>query len=81
MTTVAGGCTHCGLPLGRYPVTGTVAGEPGRFCCVGCLLAMQVTRAQGDAGAAASLQVRLGLALFFAMNVMMTSMSRCVPHV
>ena len=29
---------------------------------------------------AASLQVRLGLAIFFAMNVMMTSMSSYVPH-
>ncbi|MBY0277218.1 copper-translocating P-type ATPase, partial [Candidatus Binatia bacterium] len=75
------GCSHCGLPLGRYPVEGTVAGEAGRFCCVGCLLAMQVTRARGDAGAASSLLVRLGLAIFFAMNVMMTSMSSYVPHV
>ena len=81
MSIVPGGCTHCGLPLGRYPVHGTVGAEPGRFCCVGCLLAMQVTRARGDAGAAASLQVRLGLAIFFAMNVMMTSMSSYVPHV
>jgi len=78
---VDGGCTHCGLPLGRSPVRGTVAGEPGRFCCVGCLLAMQVTRARGDAGAAGSLLVRLGIAVFFAMNVMMTSMSSWVPHV
>jgi Cu2+-exporting ATPase len=62
-------------------VHGTVGGEPGRFCCVGCLLAMQVTRARGDAGAAASLLVRLGIAIFFAMNVMMTSMSSYVPHV
>ena len=76
-----GGCTHCGLPLGGYPVRGTVSGESGRFCCVGCLLAMQVTRARGDSGAAASLLVRLGVAVFFAMNVMMTSMSSYVPHV
>ena len=81
MSGVPDGCTHCGLPLGRSPVRGTVAGEPGRFCCVGCLLAMQVTRARGDSGAASSLLVRLGLAIFFAMNVMMTSMSSYVPHV
>jgi len=81
VSAVEGGCTHCGLPLGRVPLRGTVAGEVGRFCCVGCLLAMQVTRARGDAGAAASLLVRLGIAVFFAMNVMMTSMSSWVPHV
>ena len=81
MSGVPGGCTHCGLALGRHPIAATVAGEPGRFCCVGCLLAMQITRARGDAGTAASLQVRLGLAIFFAINVMMTSMSSYVPHV
>ncbi|MEW6268701.1 MAG: HAD-IC family P-type ATPase, partial [Thermodesulfobacteriota bacterium] len=73
-------CTHCGLLLGRRALRATVGGEAGRFCCVGCVLAMQVTRARGDAGAASSLLVRLGVALFFAMNVMMTSMPTYVPH-
>ena len=72
-------CAHCGLPVGRGAITGSVAGERGRFCCSGCLLALQVTRARGDHGAAAALLVRLGLALFFTMNVMMVSMPSYVP--
>ena len=52
----------------------TVAGVPGRYCCFGCVLAHQVTRARGDDGHAAALAVRLGLAIFFAMNVMMVTM-------
>jgi cation transport ATPase len=40
-----------------------------------------VTRARGDQGAASALLVRLGLALFFTMNVMMVSMPSYVPFV
>ena len=74
-------CTHCGLPLGRRSVHATVAGECGRFCCYGCVLAQQVTRARGEHGAAESILIRLGLAIFFAMNVMMVSMPSYVPYV
>ena len=74
-------CAHCGLPLGRRPVRGTVAGAPGRFCCYGCVLALQVTRARGEDGAAAATLVRLGLGVFFAMNVMMLSMPTYAPYV
>jgi Cu2+-exporting ATPase len=74
-------CAHCALPLGVRPVTASVAGEYRRFCCYGCVLALQVTRARGDAGAAATILVRLGLAVFFAMNVMMVSMPSYVPYV
>jgi heavy metal translocating P-type ATPase len=70
-------CAHCGLPLGRWPVRGA----EGRFCCYGCLLAAQVTRARGEAGAAAMIVVRLGLALFFAMNVMMLTLPAYAPYV
>jgi heavy metal translocating P-type ATPase len=74
-------CAHCGLPAGRRPVRGTVGGEAGRFCCYGCLLAAQVTRARGEEGAAAAIVVRLGLALFFAMNVMMLTLPAYAPYV
>jgi heavy metal translocating P-type ATPase len=67
-------CAHCGLPRGRHPVA-------RRFCCYGCLLAFQVTRARGERGAAAAIFVRLGLALFFAMNVMMLSLPTYAPVV
>jgi len=74
-------CAHCGLPAGRRPARAVVDGEAGVYCCYGCVLAHQVTRARGDAGAAAALAIRLGLALFFAMNVMMTSMPTYAPAV
>jgi len=74
-------CAHCGLPLGRRSISATVAGEPSRFCCYGCVLAQQVTRARGEHGAAESILIRLGLAIFFAMNVMMVSMPSYVPYV
>lgn len=72
-------CAHCGLPLGRAPVTATVTGQRQRFCCTGCVLALQVTRSRGEHGAAAALLVRLGIAVFFSMNVMMVSMPSYVP--
>src|SRR5689334_16228591 len=74
-------CAHCALPLGARPVAATVAGARRRFCCYGCVLALQVTRARGDDGAAAAILVRLGLAVFFAINVMMVSMPTYVPYV
>lgn len=74
-------CAHCSLPLPPRPVHGEVGGEALVFCCFGCLLAMQVTRARGEEGGAAAILVRLGLAVFFAMNVMMTSMPSYVPQV
>jgi Cu+-exporting ATPase len=45
------------------------------------VLALQVTRARGESGAASAVLVRLGLAIFFAMNVMMLSLPTYAPHV
>ncbi len=58
----------------------TVDGERAPFCCYGCVLALQVTRARGESGAASAVLVRLGLAIFFAMNVMMLSLPTYAPH-
>ncbi len=74
-------CAHCDLPLGRRPLHGVVGGVRERFCCYGCFLALQVTRARGEDGAAASIFIRLGLAVFFAVNVMMVSMPTYAPVV
>jgi heavy metal translocating P-type ATPase len=74
-------CAQCGLPLGRRPVAATVDGRRDDFCCYGCVLARQVTRARGDAGAAGAILVRLGLGCFFAMNVMMLSLPTTAPWV
>ncbi len=75
------GCDHCGLPLGRRAIHGEIGGVPGRFCCGGCLLAANVTRARGDPSIAAALLVRLGLAAFFSMNVMMLTLPTYARHV
>jgi Cu2+-exporting ATPase len=77
----AAACGHCGLPLGRRPVRATIDGAPIVCCCYGCVLAHQVTRAYGEAGHAAGIYVRLGLGVFFAINVMMVSMPAYVPYV
>ena len=74
-------CGHCGLPVPRRPVRGRVDGEDFAFCCVGCLIALQVTRARGESGAASAILARLGLAIFFAMNVMMLSAPAYVPRI
>jgi heavy metal translocating P-type ATPase len=62
-------------------VLASVEGRAQRFCCYGCALALQITRARGDSGAAATILIRLGLAIFFAINVMMVSMPAYVPYV
>jgi len=74
-------CAHCGLRLGRRVVSGEIGGIESRFCCGGCLLAANVTRARGDESVAAALLVRLGLAAFFSMNVMMLTLPTYARHV
>lgn len=74
-------CDHCTLPLGGRVVVGQIDGSSHCFCCYGCLLAHQVTRASGEDGQAASLVIRLGLAIFLAMNVMMMSMQGYAPFI
>ena len=74
-------CDYCALPLRRHPVELAIDGDRKHFCCYGCGLAMQVTDARGEEGEAATILVRLGLAIFFAMNVMMMSLPAYAPHV
>lgn len=62
-------CDYCGLPAGG----GAAPGEPV-FCCFGCRFAASVTAAEGDDGQARWMMTRLGLAIFFTMNVMVFTM-------
>jgi len=64
MNSPATSCDYCGLPVagGRGP-------EPC-YCCSGCRLAASITGAGGADGQARWLMTKLGLAVFFAMNVM-----------
>lgn len=70
----ATGCAWCGLPLAR-PLWSTAATAHEQFCCFGCRFAASVTRSSGESGAAAWTLVRLGLAIFFSMNVMVFTMA------
>ena len=64
-------CDFCRLPL----PTGSIAppDEPA-YCCYGCQLAAQITRARGEAGQVNWALTRLGLSAFLTMTVMMFSM-------
>ena len=74
MTIDRAACAHCGLPAGRY---GTES--KGRaFCCYGCLLASEITGQEGEEGQASWLLIRLGLSAFFAMNVMVISLTEYI---
>ena len=61
-------CDYCGLP-----VAGAVGDGP-RYCCHGCRFAASITGAGGADGQARWMFARLGLAIFFSMNVMVFTM-------
>ena len=58
-------CDYCGLP-----VAGSSAAEEPLYCCSGCRLAASITAAGGADARARWMMTRLGLAVFFTMNVM-----------
>ena len=58
------GCDFCGLPIHD-----AAAGQP-RYCCYGCRFAASIAAASGEEGQNRWAMTRLGLAIFFAMNVM-----------
>ena len=78
---MTGVCDHCGLPLPRpwpwwgAPVRAPVGHEEPAFCCFGCRLAASVDHERGEEGAARRTLTRLGLAVFFTMNVMAFTMA------
>lgn len=69
-------CDYCGLPLAARagPGNDLAAGEP-EYCCFGCRFAAAVAGAGGETGQARSLLTRLGIAIFFTMNVMMFALT------
>jgi len=76
---VTDACAHCGLPVGRRSLRAGDSATGDVFCCYGCILAAEITGARGDAGVAGALLVRLGLALFLTMNVLVLAMPAYVP--
>jgi heavy metal translocating P-type ATPase len=64
-------CAFCGLPVSTWNLGGD---EAVRYCCFGCRLAAQIQSSDSD-GADRFLLARLGIAVFFAMNVMAFTMA------
>jgi heavy metal translocating P-type ATPase len=62
-------CDYCGLPT-----DGPLGSDEPRYCCYGCRFAASITAADGDEGQARWAMTRLGLAIFFSMNVMVFTM-------
>lgn len=67
------GCDYCGLPLpgGRAPSEETSGPQ---YCCLGCSFAAKITAESGEAGEERLAMTKLGLAVFFAMSVMVFSL-------
>jgi len=75
-------CDYCGLPLNsswRRPWSEARAESQNAsgpfYCCVGCRIAASIAGGGGESGAARWALARLGLAIFFTMNVMAFTMA------
>ena len=60
-------CDYCGLPAGARPSGGAVGPV---YCCYGCRFAAAVVQESGEVGRLRWNLTRLGLGVFFSMNVM-----------
>ncbi len=71
-------CDFCGLPV-PDPWWGSRSEESDRaepiYCCFGCQFAAAITQERRDEGAVRWTLTRLGIAIFFAMNVMVFTMA------
>jgi heavy metal translocating P-type ATPase len=64
------GCAYCGLPIAA------AAGDAApRYCCFGCRFAADVAGSGGEDGQLRWLMTRVGLAVFFTMNVMVFTLA------
>ena len=68
--SIAPSCAFCGLPT----ATSAGADDRPRYCCFGCRFAAAVSKSQGEEGLNTALLARLGLAIFFTLNVVMFTM-------
>ncbi len=69
-------CAFCGLPV---PKAMGLGAKPSalevEYCCSGCRTVASVEEAKSERGAAAQGLLRLGLSIFFTMNVMVFTMA------
>src|SRR5262249_40455555 len=71
-------CSYCQAPLnpaGWGRSARLVKDQEEVFCCLGCRMAAAIVQEKGEAGAARGLLTRLGLSIFFTMNVMAFTMA------
>ncbi|MCA9103689.1 MAG: cation-translocating P-type ATPase [Planctomycetales bacterium] len=70
-------CDYCGLPLPRAWVESpqTQGEQKAGYCCLGCQFAAAVTAERGEEGAVRWTMTRLGLGVFFTLNVVVFSMA------
>jgi len=80
MTDSGVSCDFCGLPVPapwwgeREPADAQQQAEP-QYCCFGCRFAAAVTQERDEEGAVRWTLTRLGIAIFFTMNVMVFTMA------
>ena len=67
-------CTYCGLPV-AVKTTSAEVRPVDVYCCYGCRFAHSVVQEQGEEGAIRWTVIRLGLAIFFTMNLMAFTMT------
>ena len=70
-------CDYCGLAVPEpiwKPQPAKTADGPA-YCCYGCRLAHSIAQETGEEGATRLTLTRLGIALFFAMNVMVFTLA------
>ncbi|MCG8584248.1 MAG: cation-translocating P-type ATPase [Pirellulales bacterium] len=72
MTGHEASCSYCGLPVAtkQPPASGEKL-----YCCFGCRFASKVSQEDGADGQARWMLTRLGIAVFFSMNVMVFTMA------
>lgn len=67
-------CAHCGLPVPAAPLhSRTVRPDDVAFCCAGCRMVHSLLRTQQDEQTINSAMLRIGLGVFFSMNLMVFS--------
>ncbi|RIK85347.1 MAG: hypothetical protein DCC67_04130 [Planctomycetota bacterium] len=67
-------CVYCGLPVPPALFRWTAGGDDRQYCCSGCRFAAAVSDAPSAEGAARQQLLRIGLAIFFTMNVVVFTM-------
>ncbi|MFO0914313.1 MAG: cation-translocating P-type ATPase [Pirellulales bacterium] len=68
-------CDYCGLPVAGPPHSSTPDDDAPVYCCFGCSFAAAIAGSGSESGHARGLLIRLGIALFFTMNVMMFALT------